>query len=270
MRRSGRLRRRLPRGRAGRAAALATLASSSSELARGRHAFPVCGPNCDGLVALHSRAALWGDALARRAGARRAGLAERQPRRQRARHPPRAPAAHRDLVRERDGASRTADWLAHLATEPEVRSVALLVEDAGDGARAVRGARRVRRRGDRRGGAEGRGVGGRRRRGRGPHRRARRRPARVPRARRARRARRGRTTSTTCSSSPRRSPSAAPARAGAGSGSSPARAATRGSARTRRSGSASSCPRSRRPPPRRSRSGCPPPPRSPTRSTTPR
>ena len=29
-----------------------------------RHSPPVCGPNCDGLVALHSRAALWGDALA--------------------------------------------------------------------------------------------------------------------------------------------------------------------------------------------------------------
>ena len=28
-----------------------------------RHALPVCGPNCDGLIALHARAALWGDAL---------------------------------------------------------------------------------------------------------------------------------------------------------------------------------------------------------------
>ena len=29
-----------------------------------RYELPVCGPNCDGLIALHSRAALWGDALA--------------------------------------------------------------------------------------------------------------------------------------------------------------------------------------------------------------
>ena len=28
-----------------------------------RHDLPVCGPNCDGIVAFHDRAALWGDAL---------------------------------------------------------------------------------------------------------------------------------------------------------------------------------------------------------------
>ena len=34
--------------------------------AAARHGLPVCGPNCDGLIALHERAALWGDALVRR------------------------------------------------------------------------------------------------------------------------------------------------------------------------------------------------------------
>src|SRR3954470_20781430 len=29
-----------------------------------RYSLPVCGPNCDGLISLHSRAALWGDAVA--------------------------------------------------------------------------------------------------------------------------------------------------------------------------------------------------------------
>src|SRR5438045_4535072 len=31
-----------------------------------RHDFPVCGPNGNGIVAVHARAALWGDALAPR------------------------------------------------------------------------------------------------------------------------------------------------------------------------------------------------------------
>lgn len=31
--------------------------------AAARHALPVCGPNCNGIVALHARAAMWGDAL---------------------------------------------------------------------------------------------------------------------------------------------------------------------------------------------------------------
>jgi acetate---CoA ligase (ADP-forming) len=99
-----------------------------------RHSFPVCGPNCDGLVALHSRAALWGDALKRvepghvglisqsgnlvvNALATRRGL-----------------RLHTAISSGNETVVTTADWLAHLATEPEVRSVALLVEDAGDGA----------------------------------------------------------------------------------------------------------------------------------------
>jgi acetyl-CoA synthetase len=40
-----------------------TLELELREAAR-RHSLPVCGPNCDGLISLHSRAALWGDALA--------------------------------------------------------------------------------------------------------------------------------------------------------------------------------------------------------------
>ena len=34
--------------------------------AAARHGLPVCGPNCNGIVAMHARAALWGDALAPR------------------------------------------------------------------------------------------------------------------------------------------------------------------------------------------------------------
>ena len=34
--------------------------------ASARYGLPVCGPNCNGIVAMHGRTALWGDALAPR------------------------------------------------------------------------------------------------------------------------------------------------------------------------------------------------------------
>jgi acetate---CoA ligase (ADP-forming) len=99
-----------------------------------RHSLPVCGPNCDGLMALHSRAALFGDALKPvepghvglvsqsgnlvvNALATRRGL-----------------RLHTAISSGNETVVSTADWLAHLATEPELRSVALLIEHAGDGA----------------------------------------------------------------------------------------------------------------------------------------
>jgi acyl-CoA synthetase (NDP forming) len=128
----------VPSAAASSAATLAPPAGATLEAelraAALRHAFPVCGPNCDGLVALHSRAALWGDALKPvepghvglisqsgnlvvNALATRRGL-----------------RLHTAISSGNETVVSTADWLAHLATEPEMRSVALLVEDAGDGA----------------------------------------------------------------------------------------------------------------------------------------
>src|SRR4051794_7633133 len=100
-----------------------------------RHGLPVCGPNCDGLFALHSGAALWGDALARaepgpvglvsqsgnlvvNALAARRGL-----------------RLHTAISSGNETVLSTADWLEALAGEPGLRSVALLVEHAGDGSR---------------------------------------------------------------------------------------------------------------------------------------
>ena len=126
------------------------------------------------------RAPLPRGAVGRRAGARSSRATSRWSRRAATSSSTRSPPAAGcgSTPRSRPGTrrwSRTAGLArAPGATEPEVRSVALLIEDAGDGARAVRGARRVRRRRHRRRGAEGRGVGGRRRRGRG------RTPARSP------------------------------------------------------------------------------------------
>ena len=99
-----------------------------------RHAFPVCGPNCDGLVALHSRAALWGDAL-RAVEPGHVGLVSQSGNLVvNALATRRGLRLHTAISSGNETVVTTADWLAQLATEPEVRSVALLVEDAGDGA----------------------------------------------------------------------------------------------------------------------------------------
>src|SRR3954469_25803099 len=64
-----------------------------------RHGLPVIGPNCDGLVRVHERVALWGGAARAGAGRRRARQPERQPRGQRAGDAARAAPAHGRLVR---------------------------------------------------------------------------------------------------------------------------------------------------------------------------
>ena len=237
---------------------------------RSRHALPVCGPNCDGLIALHARAALWGDALvpqepghvalvsqsgnlvvnalATRRGLRlhtaissgneavltHAGLPRAPGRRAGGalgRAADRGRRRRRAPVRGARGAARTrASRVAVLKVGASAVGAAAAAAHTG----AVAGDHRVFRalvRGGRR------GVGGRRR--------------------------------TSCSSSPRRSPSAAPGRAAAASRSSPARAATRASAPTRPSASASTLPAfapAHRGRAARARPGRPP--RSRTRSTT--
>jgi acetate---CoA ligase (ADP-forming) len=99
-----------------------------------RHSFPICGPNCDGLVALHSRAALWGDAL-RAVEPGHVGLISQSGNLVvNALATRRGLRLHTAISSGNETVVGTADWLAHLATEPDLRSVALLVEDAGDGA----------------------------------------------------------------------------------------------------------------------------------------
>ena len=72
--------------------------------AAARHSLPVCGPNGNGIVALHSRATLWGDTLRTLdAGARGARVAERQRCRERARGQAWHPVPHGGLVRQFGG-----------------------------------------------------------------------------------------------------------------------------------------------------------------------
>jgi acetate---CoA ligase (ADP-forming) len=122
---------------AGGSLAAAAGAESERELreAARRHGLPVCGPNGNGIVALHERAALWGDALrpvqpgpvalvsqsgnlAVNALASRRGL-----------------RLHTVVSCGNAVALDPADWVAALADEDGVGSIALYLEADGDGER---------------------------------------------------------------------------------------------------------------------------------------
>lgn len=102
--------------------------------AAARHGLPVCGPNGNGIVALHERAALWGDALrplepggvalvsqsgnvAVNTLATRRGL-----------------RLHTVVSCGNSVGVDPSEWVAHLAAEEGVGSIALYVEGDGDGA----------------------------------------------------------------------------------------------------------------------------------------
>jgi acetate---CoA ligase (ADP-forming) len=99
-----------------------------------RHSLPVCGPNCDGLISLHSRAALWGDALARVEPGHVGLISQSGNLVVNALGTRRGLRLHTAISSGNQTVVSSADWLAHLATEPELRSVGLMIEDAGDGA----------------------------------------------------------------------------------------------------------------------------------------
>ena len=100
-----------------------------------RHALPVCGPNCDGLIALHTRAALWGDALVPQEPGHVALVSQSGNLAVNALATRRGLRLHTAISSGNEAVLTTPDYLEHLAAEPEVRSVALLIEDDGDGAR---------------------------------------------------------------------------------------------------------------------------------------
>ena len=99
-----------------------------------RHSLPVCGPNCDGLISLHARAALWGDALAPMEPGHVGLVSQSGNLVVNALGTRRGLRLHTAVSSGNQTVVSTAGWLAHLATEPELRSVALMIEDAGDGA----------------------------------------------------------------------------------------------------------------------------------------
>ena len=110
------------------------LESALREAAR-RYALPVCGPNCDGLISLHSRAALWGDALAAPAPGHVALVSQSGNLVVNALATRRGLRLHTAVSSGNETVVTTPDWVEHLAREQGVHSIALLVEAEGDGAR---------------------------------------------------------------------------------------------------------------------------------------
>jgi acetyl-CoA synthetase len=100
-----------------------------------RWSLPVCGPNCDGLISLHSRAALWGDALAAPQPGHVALVSQSGNLVVNALATRRGLRLHTAISSGNEAVVTTPDWVEHLAGVDGVRSIALLVESDGDGAR---------------------------------------------------------------------------------------------------------------------------------------
>ncbi len=100
-----------------------------------RWSLPVCGPNCDGLISLHSRAALWGDALASPEPGPVALVSQSGNLVVNALATRRGLRLHTAVSSGNEAVVTTPDWVEVLAREEGVRSIALLVEAENDGAR---------------------------------------------------------------------------------------------------------------------------------------
>ncbi len=118
----------------GETSAGVALESSLRDAAQ-RYDLPVCGPNCDGLVSLWSRAALWGDALAAPEPGHVALVSQSGNLVVNALATRRGLRLHTAVSSGNETVVTTPDWVEHLAREEGVRSIALLVEAEGDGAR---------------------------------------------------------------------------------------------------------------------------------------
>ena len=103
--------------------------------AAARHDLPVCGPNCDGIVALHDRAALWGDALVPREAGHVAVISQSGNVAVNALAARRGLRLHTVVSCGNQAVVDAGDWLHALAQRDGVRSVALFLESDGDGAR---------------------------------------------------------------------------------------------------------------------------------------
>ena len=103
--------------------------------AAARHDLPVCGPNCDGIVSFPARAALWGDALVPREAGPVALVSQSGNVAVNALASMRGLRLHTVVSCGNQAVVDASDWLAALAERDGVRSIALFLEDDGDGAR---------------------------------------------------------------------------------------------------------------------------------------
>jgi acyl-CoA synthetase (NDP forming) len=106
------------------------LQSAVVEAAR-RHGLPVCGPNCNGIVAMRSRAALWGDALAVREPGAVALVSQSGNVAVNALAAQRGLRFHTVIASGNQAVLSAADYLEALAGQDGVRAVALYLEDDG-------------------------------------------------------------------------------------------------------------------------------------------
>jgi acyl-CoA synthetase (NDP forming) len=103
--------------------------------AAARHGLPVCGPNGNGIVALASRAALWGDALRPQEPGHVAMVSQSGNVAVNALNTKRGLRFHSVTSCGNQAVLDAADYIEFLAGEDGVHSIALYLEDDGDGAR---------------------------------------------------------------------------------------------------------------------------------------
>jgi acetate---CoA ligase (ADP-forming) len=104
-------------------------------VAAARHDLPVCGPNCDGIVAFGVGAALWGDALVPREPGHVALVSQSGNVAVNALGSARGLRLHTVVSCGNQAVVDASDWVAALAGREGVRSIAVFVEADGDGAR---------------------------------------------------------------------------------------------------------------------------------------
>lgn len=103
-----------------------------------RHDLPICGPNCDGLIGLQARCALWGDAMVLREPGEVALISQSGNVGVNALTALRGLRLHTVVSSGNEAVTSSAAYLEFLAGEPGVRSVALYLEADGDGAELCR------------------------------------------------------------------------------------------------------------------------------------
>jgi acetate---CoA ligase (ADP-forming) len=96
-----------------------------------RHDFPVCGPNCNGIVAMHSRAVLWGDALTPREPGPVALVSQSGNVAVNALATRRGLRFHTVVASGNQAVLGAGDYLSGLANEAGVGAIALYLEDDG-------------------------------------------------------------------------------------------------------------------------------------------
>jgi acetyl-CoA synthetase len=100
-----------------------------------RHGLPVCGPNGNGIVQLHERVALWGDALRPLEPGRVALVSQSGNVAVNTLATLRGLRLHTVISCGNSAALDPAEWIAQLAREEDVGSIAVYLEADGDGVR---------------------------------------------------------------------------------------------------------------------------------------